>query len=256
MEDTRSVIPVPDYPSFPLSSYVCFKITSCNAHLAWSFSEAYIDMVPMQNDQEDVYFFPLHSLIPKAYSFLLSETNDLATVRIANLENVNEDQRAAFDCLIQFLQNQEEHVQRMQAIKMEGLNETKICCMLAVHLFSQLVPGGQVIVDSKMKGIDKFSSCPCKCGRKVNIGNTGIGHPKVWHGNPDILIKAGGTTIAMKKTDDEDDGEDPVAKKAKFSEEDENDFLLSVEVKTERTNVFEYKFQNQLLSQALTNAFV
>lgn len=71
--------------------------------------------------------------------------------------------------------DQEEHVQRMQAIKMEGLNETKICCMLAVHLFYQLVPGGQVIVDSKMKGIDKFSSCPCKCGRKVNIGNTGIG---------------------------------------------------------------------------------
>ena len=63
----------------------------------------------------------------------------------------------------------------MQAIKTEGLNETKVCCMLAVHLFSQLVPGGHVIVDSKMKEIDKFQSCPCKCGRKVITGSTGIG---------------------------------------------------------------------------------
>lgn len=32
-----------------------------------------------------------------------------------------------------------------------------------------------MIVDSKMKGIDKFLFCFCKCGRKVNIGNIGIG---------------------------------------------------------------------------------
>ena len=102
MDDT---VPIPDYPSFPLSSYMCFKILSCNAHLAWSFSEAYIDMVPMQSEQEDVFFFPLHTLIPKAYAFLLSETNDLSAVRIANGENVNEDQKAAFNCLLKFLQS-------------------------------------------------------------------------------------------------------------------------------------------------------
>nr|XP_022319534.1 uncharacterized protein LOC111122198 [Crassostrea virginica] len=245
MDDT---VPIPDYPSFPLSSYMCFKILSCNAHLAWSFSEAYIDMVPMQSEQEDVFLFPLHTLIPKAYAFLLSETNDLSAVRIANGENVNEDQKAAFDCLLKFLQNQEDHAKRLQAIKTEGLNETKVCCMLAVHLFSQLVPGGHVIIDSKMKEIDKFQSCPCKCGRKVITGSTGIGHSKVWHGNPDILIKAGGTTIAVKKNDD-DGGDGPEAKKEKLDEENEDDFL-------EWTNIYEYKFQNELFSQALTNAFV
>lgn len=52
----------------------------------------------------------------------------------------------------------------------------------------------------------------------------------------------------MKKIDDEDDGEDFVVKKVKFFEEDENDFFFLVEVKIERINVFEYKFQNQLLS--------
>ena len=74
-----------------------------------------------------------------------------------------------------FFSDQEDHAKRLQAIKTEGLNETKICCMLAVHLFSQLVPREHVIVDSKMKGIDEFQSCPCKCGRKVITGNTGIG---------------------------------------------------------------------------------
>ena len=78
----------------------------------------------------------------------------------------------------------------------------------------------------------------------------------MWHGNPDILIKAGGTTIAVKKNDDDDDDDDdddggdgPEAKKEKLDEENEDDFL-------EWTNVYEYKFQNELFSQALTNAFV
>ena len=70
----------------------------------------------------------------------------------------------------------------------------------------------------------------------------------MWHGNPDILIKASGTTIAVKKNDD-DGGDGPEAKKEKLDEENEDDFQ-------ERTSVYEYKFQNQLFSQALTNAFV
>ena len=39
-------------------------------------------------------------------------------------------------------------------------------------------------------------------------------------------------------------------------QEDEDDFLLSVENKIEQTNICDYKFQNQLCSQAVTNAFV
>ena len=70
----------------------------------------------------------------------------------------------------------------------------------------------------------------------------------MWHGNPDILIKAGGTTIAVKKNDD-DGGDGSEAKKEKLDEENEDDFL-------EWTNIYEYKFQNELFSQALTNAFV
>lgn len=107
MEDeNQNVMPVPDYPSFPLSSYMCLKVLSCNAHLACPFSEAYIDMVPMQNDREDVYFFPLQTLIPKAYSFLSLEANNFTGIRIADPENGTEEQKAAFHCLQNFLQSE------------------------------------------------------------------------------------------------------------------------------------------------------
>lgn len=107
MEDeNQNVMTVPDYPSFPLSSYMCLKVLSCNAHLACPFSEAYIDMVPMQNDREDVYFFPLQTLIPKAYSFLSLEANNFTGIRIADTENATEEQKAAFHCLQNFLQSE------------------------------------------------------------------------------------------------------------------------------------------------------
>lgn len=107
MEDeNQNVMPVLDYPSFPLSSYMCLKILSCNAHLACPFSEAYIDMVPMQNDREDVYFFPLQTLTPKAHSFLSLETNSFTGIRIADPENATGEQKAAFHCLQNFLHSE------------------------------------------------------------------------------------------------------------------------------------------------------
>lgn len=257
MEDeNQNVMPVPDYPSFPLSSYMCLKVLSCNAHLACPFSEAYIDMVPMQNDREDVYFFPLQTLIPKAYSFLSLEANNFTGIRIADPENATEEQKAAFHCLQNFLQNQEDHVQSLQAMRMEGQDATKACYTLAVHLFSQLVPGEQVTINSRMKGIDELPSCPCKCGRNIDIGNTGIGHPKVWHGNPDIVIKTGETTIVVKKNVKDTRGDGPESKKSKLSDEDEEDEDYSFYSVEEGTDIFEYKFQNQLISQTLTNSFV
>ena len=36
----------------------------------------------------------------------------------------------------------------------------------------------------------------------------------MWHGSPDILIEAGGTTIAIKNTDDKEE-DDPETKKKK-----------------------------------------
>lgn len=104
--ENQNVMPVLDYPSFPLSSYMCLKILSCNAHLACPFSEAYIDMVPMQNDREDVYCFPLQCLTPKAYSFLSLETNNFTGIRIADPENATGEQTAAFYCLQNFLQSE------------------------------------------------------------------------------------------------------------------------------------------------------
>lgn len=104
--ENQNVMPVLDYPSFPLSSYMCLKILSCNAHLTCPFSEAYIDMVPMQNDREDVYFFPLQCLTPKAYLFLSLETNNFTGIRIADPENATGEQKAAFYCLQNFLQSE------------------------------------------------------------------------------------------------------------------------------------------------------
>lgn len=60
-------------------------------------------------------------------------------------------------------------------MRTEVQDATKACYTLAVHLFSQLVPGEQVTINSRMKGIEELPSCPCKCGRKIDIGNTGIG---------------------------------------------------------------------------------
>ena len=144
----ESAVPYPDYPSFPISSYMCLKILSCNAHLAWPFSEAYIDMIPLQNNQGDVLFFPLHTLIPKAYSFLLSETNDLTGVRIANMESVNEEQKAAFDCLIKFLHSKLKQFQhkhflflcmlvRLKIIMEENMHKASSNCM---HRTSRRAP--------------------------------------------------------------------------------------------------------------------
>lgn len=78
-------------------------------------------------------------------------------------------------CELTFYTDQEDHVQSLQAMRTEVQDATKACYTLAVHLFSQLVPGEQVTINSRMKGIDELPSCPCKCGRKIDIGNTGIG---------------------------------------------------------------------------------
>lgn len=85
-----------------------------------------------------------------------------------------------------------------------------------------------------------------------------LGHPKVWHGNADIVIKTGPpeTTIVVKKNFRDTRGDGPIPTKSKLSEEDEEDdeyYFHSVE---EGTDIFEYKFQNQLISQTLINSFV
>lgn len=79
----------------------------------------------------------------------------------------------------------------------------------------------------------------------------------MWHGNPDIVIKTGETTIVVKKNVKDTRGDGSQPKKSKLSEEDEEEdedySFYSVE---EGTDIFEYKFQNKLISQTLTNSFV
>lgn len=78
----------------------------------------------------------------------------------------------------------------------------------------------------------------------------------MWHGNPDIVIKTGETTIVVKKNVKDTRGDGPESKKSKLSDEDEEDEDYSFYSVEEGTDIFEYKFQNQLISQTLTNSFV
>ena len=66
------------------------------------------------------------------------------------------------------------HAKSLARIKYYGCESA----VLAVHLFSKLVPKGddKIILDRNMRGLEECGGkCPCGCQATLQLGDTGIG---------------------------------------------------------------------------------
>ncbi|XP_045214456.2 uncharacterized protein LOC123564747 isoform X2 [Mercenaria mercenaria] len=139
------------------------------------------------------------------------------------------------------------------AMREEKEPERVECAVLGAHIFSSLALGGIV----KMKNTTgQAEECPCSCGMILSAGNTGIGHKKVWHGFPDLLVNHTAVTVTRRTIDVDESREEyrpSTSKRIRLEK------MESVESEYEACNkqntLYGIDFSAQLISQAITHGF-
>lgn len=235
-----------------------------NAHQAYSFTKAYVEFPQFSEDLEKTtemgtktMFISIGHLFEDAFKAIsYDQANGMKIERLLTTsDNSYKLQQSALKRLSDFINDYKNHEKALMLLNDRNMTETKVCGLLAVHLFSKLVCG-DVIVAKEMRG--QSNECPCGCGGNILIGNTGIGNGKTWHGFPDMLIQQTSFHLKLLKPEDEvsaqsEESEDtPVsAKRAKMDE----DPYYSVEVKACETDIYDFELNSLLVSQCVTNGF-
>ncbi|XP_076080270.1 uncharacterized protein LOC143050786 [Mytilus galloprovincialis] len=176
------------------------------------------------------------------------------------------------ECVLKFLRDEKniEHLKKVKSAK----SEAEIQAILSHHLFVLLAPSAEYLIDGHHSWPADLKKCPA-CHEDLNLGNTSIGHHKVWYGFPDIIVNK--TTVKVKKDEDEsiEDEEtqdyewrEPDAKRLKVTNDKQNEmgaggegsnlspdvFTTSIEVKKDEGFANE-KNLIQTFAQTITNAF-
>ncbi|XP_052258557.1 uncharacterized protein LOC127863211 [Dreissena polymorpha] len=173
----------------------CFvKILHCNGAYACSFSKAWCKTQRNLDDVDENK--RLIVLLPDLFDF---EVITKFLEKDGDIDNkMTENQIAAFDRLITFLENIEETSKKIEGARAKAFKESSWAAILGVHVLRQLAVSNEMMIDSGYA--DKTSECPCGCRTPLCVGDNSIGHKDVWHGSLDIIL--GPVAVIVQSTDD------------------------------------------------------
>lgn len=92
--------------------------------------------------------------------------------------------------LLEFLLDTDNDHQSMKSIS-RSMSKCEKAVRFAEHMFSKISISLSYTLDKTNYYPDCVKECTCGCKKNVEnfYGNTSLGHPKVWHGNLDMIIR-------------------------------------------------------------------
>ncbi|KAH3692888.1 hypothetical protein DPMN_193224, partial [Dreissena polymorpha] len=147
----------------------CFvKILHCNGAYACSFSKAWCKTQRNLDDVDENK--RLIVLLPDLFDF---EVITKFLEKDGDIDNkMTENQIAAFDRLITFLENIEETSKKIEGARAKAFKESSWAAILGVHVLRQLAVSNEMMIDSGYA--DKTSECPCGCRTPLCVGDNSI----------------------------------------------------------------------------------
>ncbi|XP_069104568.1 uncharacterized protein [Argopecten irradians] len=252
--------------------FINLVIDSCNAKRACAFSEACVELKPYIEevgitDTEDI------GLIHMKYLFKLVIINGFLEDGVDYiLYDEDIDIAKSFLSLLEFLHARRSHGTAIEKIMKEASGKLNVIAALTQHLFSQLIPGKQCIIDDTEKQL------PGNSNVEISVGNTSIGSFSTWHGKADILVNNmvavtvfeenknnnfrnfSHNMVSKNISNDADirspdtTTSEPSTKKRKVTSSDNSEVLL--EMGGGNGNVLtDLRTLDQLVSETVTNAF-
>ncbi|XP_069115077.1 uncharacterized protein [Argopecten irradians] len=252
--------------------FINLTLRSCNGTVGSTFSKASLELAPIANIRQaySMDCLPNSKFKSNKLSMLniLNEEliNDFITKGVEAFEN-SPDLSEVFLCALEFLRDKEVHEKALQKIIDSGNGERSVTVALGQHIFAQLIPNKDYVVDQQSRQIPEVCTCGCKA--KILKGNTALGSSFTWHGRVDILLNQTIAVTIMNDREEIDEAGDtcedsatepPVKRKrreaGKPGVKSEYEVCDDSEIASQRTRTLvDEDFLPQILSECITNGF-
>ncbi|KAK3091734.1 hypothetical protein FSP39_022246 [Pinctada imbricata] len=175
------------------------------------------------------------------------------------------DYAPAFLALLKFFKNIDQHQSALYQVMQTYEYDSHLTAALAYHLFSQLIPRHEYIVDKYSTHLPRV--CPCSCKGTIKTGCTSLGSNDTWHGYVDMMLNQTIPVALLNKqeTDSRDNnniGSTTSGNKHEEKEMDESPIKRRRQDETHHEaakscdELLSLHAMDQIIAKTITNAFV
>ncbi|XP_069131447.1 uncharacterized protein [Argopecten irradians] len=241
-------------------SVINLVIDSCNGKRGCTFSEASVELAPYVH--EDFYADDF-GLIPMKLLFKLCILEDFVGKGVDSAMD-DKERAAAYLTIMEFIQERRMHGKAIKEISQTSdETSTSLTVALAQHLFSQLIPNKNYLVDGMAEKLPE--KCP-HCQANIEAGNTSLGSAFTWHGRAEVLVNETMAVRIVKEDSSQNEGTDenfgedldPEVKKRRSETEELPDTKTEICLECGDANknvLLDLHTIDKVVAEAITNSF-